>query len=171
MMSQKVKADQKYFTAMKAKDTMLQENRLLKNTHQKSSEIISQLKDAEKALASKVANLEKQMAELRNVQHLAAVQAKNYQGRILESNNTIESLKKQVTHITDAIQSKDSLLNTEAENRRKAEIELERTLVRLEGVQHKLEMQAREESEDDQVEALRVSKTFIFMSLIWYSPY
>lgn len=52
MSFQKVKADQKYFTAMKAKDAIQQESRLLKVQHSKSSEIITQLKDAEKTLTS-----------------------------------------------------------------------------------------------------------------------
>lgn len=50
LLAEKAKAEQKFFAAMKAKETLQQENRLLKNQNSKSSEIIAQLKDAEKSV-------------------------------------------------------------------------------------------------------------------------
>lgn len=50
LMAEKGKAEQKFFAAMKAKETLQQENRALKNQNSKSSEIIAQLKDAEKSV-------------------------------------------------------------------------------------------------------------------------
>lgn len=47
--SKKSKADQRHFQAMKAKEVLQLENRSLKVQNSKSSEIITQLKDAEKA--------------------------------------------------------------------------------------------------------------------------
>ena len=47
--AEKGKADQKYFSAMKTKEALAQENRVLKNANAKSSEIIAQLKDGEKS--------------------------------------------------------------------------------------------------------------------------
>lgn len=50
LIAEKGKAEQKFFAAMKAKETLQQENRVLKNQNSKSSEIIAQLKDAEKSV-------------------------------------------------------------------------------------------------------------------------
>ena len=50
LLAEKAKAEQKFFAAMKAKETLQQENRVLKNQNSKSSEIIAQLKDAEKSV-------------------------------------------------------------------------------------------------------------------------
>jgi len=45
---QKNKADSKYFIAMKSREGLILENRALKSQNSKSTEIITQLKDAEK---------------------------------------------------------------------------------------------------------------------------
>lgn len=148
---------------MKAKDAIQHEARLLKVQHSKSSEIISQLKDAERSQAAMVANLEKQLAEFKNFQQLASTQAKEYQRRIGENSNTIESLKNQVSHLSDALKSKDQVAIGEADARRKAETELEKVQVKLESVERKFQSVTRQESEDEHLEALRVSilaKTF-----------
>lgn len=47
-MPQKNKADSKYFIAMKSREGLILENRALKSQNSKSTEIITQLKDAEK---------------------------------------------------------------------------------------------------------------------------
>jgi E3 ubiquitin-protein ligase BRE1 len=45
---QKTKADSKYISAMKSKEALQIENRALKSQNSKSTEIITQLKEAEK---------------------------------------------------------------------------------------------------------------------------
>jgi E3 ubiquitin-protein ligase BRE1 len=48
LLAEKNKADSKYFAAMKSKEGLLLENRALKSQNSKSTEIITQLKEAEK---------------------------------------------------------------------------------------------------------------------------
>ena len=136
---------------------MQQEIRLLKQQHARSSEIISQLKDAEKSQAALVSNFEKQLSELKNAQLHFASNQKEAQRRLTESQNTIDSLKNQVSSLSEALKVKDNAVLSEADGRRKAENELERTLVKLESVERSLEARNRQESEDKNVEALRVS--------------
>ncbi|SCU98477.1 LADA_0H13278g1_1 [Lachancea dasiensis] len=58
---EKSKADQKYFAAMRSKDSILIENKNLSKNYSKSNELIAQLKDIERTLQSKVESLNKQI--------------------------------------------------------------------------------------------------------------
>ncbi|KAI9877526.1 MAG: hypothetical protein M1823_007093, partial [Watsoniomyces obsoletus] len=63
--AEKAKADQKYFAAMKIKETREGEVRTLRMQHAKSSDIMTQLKDSEASARALVANLERQLAEMK----------------------------------------------------------------------------------------------------------
>lgn len=58
---EKTKADQKYFAAMRSKDSILVENKNLSKSLSKSNELIAQLKDSDRLLQQKIANLKKQL--------------------------------------------------------------------------------------------------------------
>lgn len=51
---EKTKADQKYFTAMRSKDSILIENKNLSKNLHKSNELIAQLKEIERTLQNKI---------------------------------------------------------------------------------------------------------------------
>lgn len=78
---EKTKADQKYFTAMRSKDSILIENKNLSKNLHKSNELINQLKEIERTLQSKVESLNKQI-------HLSQSNEK----RLMESSKAV-SLK------------------------------------------------------------------------------
>ncbi|KAL7267976.1 E3 ubiquitin-protein ligase bre1 [Rhizina undulata] len=153
--AEKNKADQKYFSAMKTKETLQGENRILKNQNAKSTEIITQLKEAEKKVRDLVSNLEKQITEMKTTQQVLIAKNREHQTRITEQNNTMESLKGQVGELSNALKARDASFAKESSSRREAEIELEKLQVRLEETQRAIESSRPKGGEDSQVEALR----------------
>ncbi|KAK9450836.1 BRE1 E3 ubiquitin ligase-domain-containing protein [Limtongia smithiae] len=129
---EKAKADQKYFSAMRAKDATATENKLLKAQSVKSGEIIQQLRDAEKSVSQKVIILEKQIAELENMRHTYQVQLQEVQRKCSEQAVSLESYRLQVEKLFAEMQTRASAIASEAEARRQAEEQLERTKVELE---------------------------------------
>lgn len=64
---QKAKAEQKYFSTMKSKDTMQGENRALKQQLAKTAEVITKVQEAEKSFLQKMESLERQVALTENI--------------------------------------------------------------------------------------------------------
>lgn len=155
LIAEKGKAEQKFFAAMKAKETLQQENRVLKNQNSKSSEIIAQLKDAEKSVTHLVSNLEKQLAEMKFVQNNLIIKGRENEIKATEHANTTESYKRQVAEMTTALKARDASLARESSSRREAEIELEKLQVRVDEVTRTLEAERTKGTENNQLEALR----------------
>ncbi|KAI5806547.1 BRE1 E3 ubiquitin ligase-domain-containing protein [Peziza echinospora] len=153
--AEKGKADQKFFAAMKSKETLQQENRVLKNQNSKSSEIIAQLKDAEKSVTHLLTNLEKQLAEMKTVQTNLVAKNKEQELKVSEQANTVESYKRQIADMSNALKSRDSSMAKESSSRRDAEIELEKLQVRLDETTRSLEAERSKGTENSQLEALR----------------
>ncbi|KAF8428675.1 BRE1 E3 ubiquitin ligase-domain-containing protein [Tirmania nivea] len=155
LMAEKGKAEQKFFAAMKAKETLQQENRVLKNQNSKSSEIIAQLKDAEKSVTHLVSNFEKQLAEMKVVQNNLISKGRENEIKVTEHANTIESYKRQAAEMTTALKARDASLARESSSRREAEIELEKLQVRVDEITRTLEAERTKGTENNQLEALR----------------
>lgn len=64
---QKAKAEQKYFSTMKSKDTLQGENRALKQQLAKTAEVITKVQEGEKSLLQKMESLERQTALTENI--------------------------------------------------------------------------------------------------------
>jgi len=62
---EKTKADQKYFAAMRSKDSILQENKTLKAQVSKLNELMTSLKDSENLAQSRFKNMEEQIKTLK----------------------------------------------------------------------------------------------------------
>jgi E3 ubiquitin-protein ligase BRE1 len=155
LQAEKGKADQKYFSAMKNKETLSAENRALKNLNARSTDIITQLKDAEKKVRDLVVNLEKQIAEMKTVQQTLITRNREHQSRVAEQNNTTDSLKSQVAELSTYLKTRDAAVSRESAGRREAEIEVEKLQVKLEDAQRCLENNRPKGSENSQLEALR----------------
>ncbi|KAL1992908.1 hypothetical protein VTN49DRAFT_3664 [Thermomyces lanuginosus] len=125
LVAEKSKADQKYFAAMKSKEAREQEVRTLRMQNAKSSDIVSQLKDAEAATRSLLANLEKQVAEGREALNALTNKHRASQQQLAESNIIIEGLRQQVAELKNLASEKDSALASTAAACRKAEAEVE----------------------------------------------
>lgn len=123
--AEKAKADQKYFAAMKSKEARESEVRTLRAQNSKSSDIVSQLKEAEALSRSLVANLEKQVSEGKEALNSVLNKYRAAQQQVTESNIVIEGLKAQVEELKKLSVSKDSTLASTSAACRKAETEIE----------------------------------------------
>jgi E3 ubiquitin-protein ligase BRE1 len=130
--AEKAKADQKYFAAMKAKEARENELRTLKAQNAKSSEIVTQLKDAENNSRSLIINLEKQISESKESLTSLSQQNRTMQQKLSEGNITLEKLRTQITDMKKLVVSKDAASSAAASAKRQAEVELEEVKVRLE---------------------------------------
>ncbi|KAH8689638.1 putative histone ubiquitinationc protein [Talaromyces proteolyticus] len=125
LVAEKSKADQKYFAAMKSKEARDAEVRTLRLQNSKSSDIISQLKDAESATRLLVVNLEKQIAEGKEALNSVSNKYRASQQQNNENNIAIEGLKAQVAELKTVASTKDSSISATAAAHRKAVAEIE----------------------------------------------
>lgn len=125
LIAEKSKADQKYFAAMKSKEARESEVRTLRMQNSKSSDIVSQLKDAEAATRSLLTNMEKQVAEGKEALNAVTNKYRAAQQQMTENNIVIDGLKAQVEELKNLATSKDSALASTAAACRRAESEVE----------------------------------------------
>jgi hypothetical protein len=186
--AEKAKADQKYFAAMKAKEARENELRTLKAQNAKSSEIVTQLKDAENNSRSLIINLEKQISESKESLTSLSQQNRTMQQKLSEGNITLEKLRTQITDMKKLVVSKDAASSAAASAKRQAEVELEEVKVRLEDTKKALDNMKRKgsgresESDDWRVSAAvphsiyhqliksRKSPSVLFAILIYATP-
>ncbi|KAB8349525.1 hypothetical protein FH972_023551 [Carpinus fangiana] len=129
--AEKSKADQKYFGAMKAKETREAEIRMLRQQNSKSSEIVSQLKDAESSCRGLLVNLEKQLAEARDNLSLVSNQQRASQYQISEHKSASERLTAQMAEVQKALSSKDTNVQSALQAQRLAEEQLASLKIKL----------------------------------------
>lgn len=156
--AEKSKADQKYFAAMKAKESREQELRSLRASSSKSSEMVSTLKDAEAATRGLIVNLEKELAEFKASQASINSQHRASQQQLSEQRIIAEGLKAQVEELQKNLVAKDISSSEISSTRRKAEVEVETLKVRLEETQKNLESWKAKGlgNQSDEYEMLRV---------------
>lgn len=123
--AEKSKADQKYFAAMKSKESREVEVRTLRMQNAKSSDIVSQLKESEAASRSLLANLEKQLAEMKDALTTSTTQHRASQQQVAEHNIVIEGLKNQIAELKRTLNTKDTSLSATASAHRQTELENE----------------------------------------------
>lgn len=123
--AEKSKADQKYFAAMKSKESRDGELRTLRMQNMKSSDIVSQLKDSETATRSLLTNMEKQLQETKEALTASATQKRAAQQQATESNIVVEGLKTQIADLQKLMATKDSSLSSTSTSFRQAETEIE----------------------------------------------
>lgn len=138
--AEKSKADQKYFAAMTAKNTRDQEVKTLRTQNSKSTEIVSQLKDAEAATRALVVNLEKHVAEVRDALNNTTKQQRISQQQATERGILVDGLKNQVDELKTNLTVKDTSISTASSTARKAEVEVEQLKARLEETRKGLDM-------------------------------
>ena len=161
--AEKSRADQKYFAAMKAKDAREQEIRTLRAQNSKSSDIVSQLKDAEASTRALVVNLEKQVAETKEVLTNITKQQRSSQQQAAEKTILVDGLKNQVDELKASLVAKDTLLSTSSSATRKAEVEVEQLKVRLEETKKSLHSWKSKGlgNQSEEYEALRVRHVWV----------
>ncbi|OQV02860.1 hypothetical protein CLAIMM_07984 [Cladophialophora immunda] len=151
----KTKADQKFFAAMKSKETQAGEIRTLRLQNAKSAEAIGALKDAEAATRALLATADKQLSELKDAlahktnEHRTAQQQNITQGlEISRLNTQISELKTQAT-------AKDVKLAAATSACRAAEVEVEDLKSSLKDTRRNLETWKSKSGQSEQYEILR----------------
>ena len=166
--AEKAKADQKFFSAMKAKEAREQEVRTLRAQNSKTSEIVSQLKDAEAANRSGTIGLEKHVVELKSA--ITTLSSKSYatQQQLNEKNSLLESFKTQVEELKKNLVAKNETYNVVSSAHRKAEVDIEAMKVRLEETQKSLESWKNKGlgNQSSEYESLRVSPTPVIIPFV-----
>ncbi|KAI0537317.1 ubiquitin ligase protein BRE1 [Xylaria digitata] len=129
---EKSKADQKYFNARKESDTKADEVKRLRSQNMKSSEIISQLKEVEVQNRTLVANLDKQLADMKQTNSSIMTENKKLEAANQDTSRRYDTLKQQVSELTNLAKTKDSTASTTKERNVNLETEVEKLKVRLE---------------------------------------
>lgn len=170
LVAEKSKADQKYFAAMKSKEAREMEVRTLRMQNSKSSDIIAQLKEAEGATRSLLANMEKQVSETKEA--LNSMMSKHYaaQQQITENGIVMDGLRGQITELKTVAKSKDSTLASTSSACRQAETEVEALKATLADTKKSLENWKNKSlgNSSSEYEMLRVSTRPVLDS---YPPY
>ena len=166
--AEKAKADQKYFAAMKAKEARDGENRALRAHNAKSSEIVSQLKEAEATSRALAINLEKQLAESKTSLDNNVRQQAEMQHKLVESSLVSEGLRAEIAELKKSIRIRDETGAKTASEKRVAEVELEETKVKLTDVRKEIGTWKKKAQDNTSAEeqALRVRTHNLFGLII-----
>lgn len=154
----KAKADQKFFAVMKAKETREIETKTLRTQNTKSTEIVSQLKDAESSNRALLANYEKQLAEAKDNIIVVTNHGRVAQQNLVEQKISLDRLAGQVEELKKLVAEKDSTTSAAAQAQRKAEASVSELQVRLEETEKNLEVMRKRSSgnQSEEYEMLRV---------------
>ena len=130
--AEKVKADQKYFAAMKSKESREAEVRALRAQTAKASEMVSSLKDSESANRALQINMEKQYAEAKESVNTITIKLRTANQLLADRTILAEGLKTQVEELKSSLTARDESTTAKSTACRAAETELEKHKVRLE---------------------------------------
>lgn len=165
--AEKSKADQKYFAARKDMDTRINEVRSLRAQNAKSSEIIAQLKNVETSNRTILSNLEKQLGEMKQSNTSIMADNKKLESTTKEATSKLETLKHQVSELTNLLKVKDSSHANNRQRVQSVEQELEQLRVRYEQAQKDRDTWKAKSlsNQTGEEEMLRVSIPFLTMNI------
>ncbi|KAI9817298.1 MAG: E3 ubiquitin-protein ligase bre1 [Thelocarpon impressellum] len=162
--AEKAKADQKYFSTMKAKEQREAEVRTLRAGTAQTATIVAQCKEAEAAMQAKLGNLEKQLAETRDALRTLMDQNGVLQQQVARGEGSVESMKTQLGQVTAALREKNAAMAVAARGRREAETEAEKLRVQAEAAE-KLASELQLKAAGDQSEEFEMLRVSSFDSL------
>jgi E3 ubiquitin-protein ligase BRE1 len=159
LIAEKQKADQKYFAARKDMDIRIGEVRALRAQNAKSSEIITQLKEVEASNRSLHTSLEKQLSDMRQANSSIIAENRKLESASVEATSKFETLKSQVSELTNIMKSKDAAYSAAKQNAHSLETDLEQLRAKYEQAQkEKASWKAKSQSNGSKEEEdLRVS--------------
>lgn len=135
----KAKADQKFFAAMKTKETLDQQIRILRSQATKGTEVIAQLKEADSLSRSMVDKLEKQTAEIRAQMEDLQRQHRELQQKTSESAIITEGHVSQIAELKKHIEAKDASYLEAKKAKREAEVERDKMTEKVEGLEQQID--------------------------------
>lgn len=134
----KAKADQKFFAAMKAKGEMEQQIRILRLQATKSTEVVSQLKEADSLSRSLVDKLEKQTAEMRSQMDELSLQHRQLQQKVSENAITSEGQTSQIAELKKVVETKDEAYLKARHTQREACTERDGLAAQVDGLKEQI---------------------------------
>ena len=158
--AEKVKSDQRYFTAMKLKDTLRAEVAGLRTQASKSSDLIAQLREADQSSKTLITNLESENLKAKELLDQSTKHKSKAQAELAEHVAGTSSLRSQMDDLRSQLQTKDATLAEVRNSRRKAEVEVEELRVSILERDKKIEASKKSKgvaSPDSETEMLRVS--------------
>lgn len=135
LLSEKQKADQKYFAVRKDADLRDRELVALRSQNRKSSEIVAQLKEVEAQQRSLISNLEKQLSDLRQANVTITNEHRKMESASSELTRRAEASKAQVAELTNLVKARDSAVASMREHQTTQEAEVSRLAARVEFLQ------------------------------------
>jgi E3 ubiquitin-protein ligase BRE1 len=152
--AEKAKADQKYFAAMKSKETLSGRMRTLEMQSGKYSETVSQLKEADAASRALLANIESQLAEIKESHEAKISQCRKADLEKSTHDLEIGRLNKQVAELKQLLAAKDSEMGQKSARCDAAEAEKSQTQSMLESTRRDLEKWKSKSGQSDVYENL-----------------
>lgn len=149
----KAKADQKYFAAMKVKADLEHQVRALRAQTTKSTEVVSQLKDADALSRSLVDKLEKQTTEMRAQMEELSIQHRQLQQKVSESTIAAEGHAKEITELKKIVEAKDTNCLAAKQAQREAETERESLSAQVTGLKKQVQTLKKKSAGDQTSEA------------------
>ncbi|KAF2474079.1 E3 ubiquitin-protein ligase-like protein bre1 [Lindgomyces ingoldianus] len=136
----KARADQKFFAAMKTKESLDQQLRILKAQVSKSTEIVAQLKEADSFSRSLVDKHEKQLAEMRAQMEELSIQHRALQQKFSEGAITSEAQANQIIELKKLAEAKDTTCLAAKHAQRESETERDKLKAQVEGLEKQVDV-------------------------------
>jgi len=137
--AEKVKAEQRWFAAMKAKGELDHQVRTLRLSATKSTDVVAQLKESESLSRSLVEKHEKQIAEMRMQMEELSAQHRQLQQKASEHLISIEGHAAQVAEFKKHMEEKTAALLEAKHARREAETEREKLSAEVAGLEKQVQ--------------------------------
>lgn len=163
-LADKNKADQKYFATLKLKDTLRSEVGALRAQASKSSDLITQLRDADQSSKALITTLESEIAKTNELLDQSTRQNSKTLAELAEHVAGSSNLRSQMGDLRAQLQAKDAIMNDVRAAKRKAEVEVEELQVSVRDREKKLEASKKSRnaaSGDSETEMLRVSDSVL----------
>jgi E3 ubiquitin-protein ligase BRE1 len=148
----KSKADQKFFAAMKAKGELEQQVRALRLQTTKSTEVVSQLKDADALSRSLVDKLEKQTAEMKTQMDELSVQHRQLQQKVSENAITSDAYVSQIAELKKTVEAKDTTCLAAKHAQRESETERDALTAQVAGLKKQVQSWKKKSTGDQSTE-------------------
>ncbi|KAH8724732.1 BRE1 E3 ubiquitin ligase-domain-containing protein [Phaeosphaeriaceae sp. PMI808] len=148
----KAKADQKFFAAMKAKGELEQQVRALRLQTTKSTEVVSQLKDADALSRSLVDKLEKQTAEMRSQMDELSLQHRQLQQKVNENAIASEGHASQIAELKKVVEAKDTACLAAKHSMREAATERDKLTAQVAGLEKQVQVWKKKSTSDQSSE-------------------
>lgn len=152
---EKSKADQKFFAAMKSKETRDSEIKTLRLQNSKSAEAVAQLKEAENATRGLLATMEKQLSELKDALSYKTNEHRTVQQQNITQGLEVSRLTAQITELKNLLTAKDAKVASTSSLCRSAEMEVEELKSSLKDTRRNLELWKNKSGQSEQYEMLR----------------